>query len=80
MQYKENGTRYKGYYLWEDRKNTPYDYERFGLLKHIMSNKIVESKNPILQFILGYYEKSLIFLMKYIDRLKNFKNYHWKNR
>lgn len=80
MQYKENGTRYKDYCLWENKKNTPYDYERYGLLQHMMSNKIVNSQNSILQFILSYYEKSIIFILKYIDRLKNFKNYHWKNR
>lgn len=80
MQYRENGTRYKDYCLWDDRKRAPYDYARHGLLKHIMSNKIVSSQNPILQFVLSYYEKSIIFLLKYVDRLKHFKNYHWKNR
>lgn len=80
MKYRENGTKYKDYCLWEDRKNSPYDYERNGLLKHIMSNKIVNSNSSILQFVLNYYEKSLIFVMKYADRLKHFKNYHWKNR
>lgn len=80
MKYRENGTRYINYCLWEDRKNSPYDYGRNGLLKYIMSNKIVNSDSSILQFILNYYEKSLIYLMKYVDRLKHFKNYHWKNR
>lgn len=80
MQYRENGTRYKDYCLWEDKKYSPYNYERNGLLKHIMSNKIVGSQNSILQFVLSYYEKSIIFLLKYVDRLKHFKNYHWKNR
>lgn len=80
MQYNENGTRYKNYYLWEKRKNNKYDYERNGLLQHILSHKIVNSENPVLRFILGYYEKSIIFLLKYIDELKNFKNYHRKNR
>lgn len=80
MQYRENGTRYKDYCLWEDKKNSLYDYKRNGLLKHIMSNKIVNSNSSILQFILSYYEKSLMFVMKYVDRLKHFKNYHWKNR
>ena len=80
MQYRENGTRYKDYCLWEEHKYAPYDYERYGLLKHIMSSPIVNTKNTILQFVLSYYEKSIIFVLKYIDRLKNFKNYHWKNR
>ena len=80
MQYRDNGVRYKDYCLWGDRKSAPYDYERYGILQHTMSSIIVNSKNPILKFVLNYYEKSIIFMLKYIDRLKNFKNYHWKNR
>ena len=80
MKHRENGTKYKNYCLWDKRKISPYDYERNGLLQHIMSNKIVNSQNSILQFVLRYYEKSIIFILKYIDRLKHFKNYHWKNR
>ena len=80
MQYRENSTRYKDYCLWELYKYHEYDYERNGLLKHIISNKIVNSNNIILQSILKYYEKSIVLLLKYVDQLKNFKNYHWKNR
>lgn len=80
MQYRENGTRYKEYYLWEDKKYSAYDYEKYGLLQHMLSNRIVNSENPILKTVLQYYERSIIFLLKYVDRLKHFKNYHWKNR
>lgn len=80
MEYRENGTRFYDHVLWEDRKNTPYDYERYGLVRHILSNKIAKSENHILKVMLTYYEKSIIFMLKYVDRLKNFKNYHWKNR
>ena len=80
MQYRENGTRYKDYCMWENRKYAPYDYERNGLLQHILSNKIVATENEILKFVLKYYEKSIFFLLRYVDKLKNFKNYHWKNR
>lgn len=80
MIYKENGTKYRDYCLWENKKYSPYDYERNGLIKHILSNKIVNTENPILKSILIYYEKSIIFVLKYIDKLKHFKNYHWKNR
>lgn len=75
-----NGYRFNAYYKWEKIKNSPYNYERDGLLRHIMSNKIVNSNNKILKIILLYYEKSMVFLMKYVDILKNFKNIHWKNR
>lgn len=80
MEINNNGNRFKNYYNWEDVKNAPYNYERNGLLQHIMSNVIVKSKNEILQTILKYFESSLIYLMRYIDHLKNFKNYHWYNR
>ena len=45
-----------------------------------MSNSILNTTNPALKIILQYVESSLIFVMKYIDVLKNFKNIHWKNR
>lgn len=80
MQYRENGTRYKDYRMWEDRKMIAYNYEQDGLLKHLLSNKIVNSKNPILKIILSYYEQTIIYMLKYVDELKNFKNYHAKNR
>lgn len=80
MQYNENGTRFKNYKLWENKKYSPYDYERFGLNQHILSRKLVTTDNSILKTILSYYERSIIFVLKYVDRLKNFKNYHWKNR
>jgi hypothetical protein len=77
---RSNGYKYKNYSEWEILKNNPYDYEKYGLLKHIMSNKIVNAENPILQIILKYIENSLIYVMKNIDHLKHFKNYHYYNR
>lgn len=80
MIYNENGYRYRDYYKWELTKQSPYNYERNGLLKHIMSRNITNSKNSVLFIIKSYFEQSIIFLLKYVDRLKHFKNYHWKNR
>lgn len=80
MEYRENGTRFANYCEWESRTQAPYDYERNGLLRHIISRTIINTKNNILQAILTYYEKTIVFLLKYVDRLKHFKNYHWKNR
>ena len=80
MEAKSNGSRFKNYYLWETRKNMPYDYERNGLLKYIMSPVILKTKNTALKILLEYIESSMIFIMKYTDILKNFKNIHWKNR
>ena len=61
-------------------KNNGYDYEKKGLLKRIMSSSIVNTNNAALRTMLDFYEASLIFVMKYIDILKNFKNPCWKNR
>ena len=80
MEIRANGTRFNEYYKWEDTKNMSYDYAKHGLLKHIMSSSIVNTINPALRTILQYVESSLMFVMKYTDILKNFKNIHWKNR
>lgn len=80
MEIRNNGTRFYNYRDWEDIKNAPYDYKRQGLNQHILSNVIVRSNNKILQSILKFFEGSLIYLMSYVDHLKNFKNYHWVNR
>lgn len=80
MEKRPNGYRFYNYINWENKKNSSYDYARHGLLKQIMSSPIVNSNNEILKIILKYVESSLIFLMKYTDILKNFKNPHWRNR
>ena len=80
MEARSNGTRFIEYRQWENTKNTPYDYAKDGLLKHIMSPAIVNTTNSILRYLLDYIESSLMFVMKYTDILKHFKNPHWKNR
>ena len=80
METRNNGMRFFDYRNWENIKHQPYDYTKDGLLQHIMSNSIVNTTNPVLKFLLQYVETSLIFVMKYTDILKNFKNIHWKNR
>ena len=80
MEQRANGTRYYNYYKWESKKHERYDYAKQGLLKHIMSKSIVDTNNNVLKFILNYVETSLVFAMKYVDILKNFKNIHWRNR
>lgn len=77
---RQLGARYKYYDEYENKKNQPYNYEKYGLLNKIISSKIINTNNSVLRVILSYYEKSLVFLLKYIDRLKNFKNYNWVNR
>jgi hypothetical protein len=80
METRGNGTRFIEYDKWETVKHKSYDYAKNGLLKNIMSPIILETNNPALRILLQYTETSLIFVMKYIDMLKHFKNIHWKNR
>lgn len=80
MEIRNNGTRFLEYRQWENIKHQPYDYAKNGLLKYIMSSSIVNTTNPALKILLQYVETSLMFVMKYTDILKNFKNIHWKNR
>lgn len=80
MKYSENGSRFKYYCDWEDKKNALYNYKRNGLLKHLLPLNVVHTENKILQSVLSFFEQSLVFIMQYVDRLKHFKNYHWKNR
>ena len=77
---RTNGERYITYKKWSKTANLNSDYESNGILTNIMSKRIIDTTNPILQFILGIVEKSLVFVLKYVDELKNFKNFHYKNR
>ena len=77
---RNNGTRFINYNLWEKVSGKSYDYAKNGLLKHIMSPSIVNTSNSMLKIVLDYVESSLVYVMKYVDILKNFKNIHWKNR
>lgn len=75
-----NNTRFSNYYLYEYKKHQPYDYKNNGLMKRIIPAKVYNTTNPILKWFLGVLDTSLIFNMKYIDKLKHFKNYTNKNR
>jgi hypothetical protein len=80
MELRGNGTRYINYDKWEKKENMPYDYAKNGLLSRIMSPVILNTTNNLLKLVLNYVESSLVFVMKYTDILKNFKNVHWRNR
>lgn len=80
MEIRNNGTRFYNYDRWEKIKYAPYNYMKYGLLGRIMSPAIVNTNNSALKVLLQFVESSLVFAMKYVDILKNFKNIHWKNR
>lgn len=80
MEVRGNGTRFINYDKWEYIRHAPYNYRKEGLLIKIMSPSIVNTTNPMLKVIVQFVESSLVFLMKYVDILKNFKNIYWTNR
>jgi len=80
MEVHANGHRYYDKDKWEILLNQPYNYVKKGLVNKLLSHKLYNTTNPITKIVLQYYEKSLVFLMQYVDMLKNFKNYNWKNR
>lgn len=79
MEIRQNGYRYTNNFKWETKKNQPYQYAQEGLIKHLLSHKITETNNPVLRFMLKYYESSIIYFFKAADILKNFHNFNWKN-
>lgn len=88
METRQNGNRFDNYYKWGYVPNAPYDYRRNGLLKHLMSKIIVDAatnedgewRKNVLGTTLNFIETSFVFLMKYTERLQNFKNYAYTNR
>jgi hypothetical protein len=80
MTIDENAKHHNVDRLWERKLHQPYDYANDGLLGHLMSPRITQSKNPITVFVLRFVENSLVYAMKYVDKLYNFFNYNWKNR
>ena len=80
MEIKNNGERYKYLKQYEKTLHEPYDYAKYGLNNKILSHKITNTSNIILQFVLNIYENNIIFLLKAIDNLQNIFNYNWKNR
>jgi hypothetical protein len=55
MKHYENGMRFKYYHEWETTNNKPYNYERYGLLKHLLSSRIINTENNILKYLINYY-------------------------
>lgn len=80
MEILKNGHRYDYTENYDRTLNTPYDYERNGLLRHIVSQRIVKTENPITKFICNVFEKEMVFLLRYADTLANFRNPFFRNR
>ena len=77
---RPNGTRYKEYDSYNKLRNQPYNYERDGLCRRIMSSKIWSAKNPVLRYVVGIVDQSLVFCLKVGSKLEHFYNYNHYNR
>lgn len=75
----KNGYKWRDYYKYNKEIHRPYDYAREGLLKQLLPQRYIESKNTVFQAALKVIEVPFTFLLKQIDILNNFKNYHWWN-
>lgn len=80
MKTYKNGKRFEALKPYNMMKNNPYDYEYNGLIRHLISKVVYETKNPITKFMIDTFEKDIIFLLKYVDVLMNFTNIYVKNR
>lgn len=80
MKTYKNGKRFEALKPYNMMKNNPYDYEYNGLIRHLISKVVYETKNPITKFMIDTFEKDMVFLLKYVDVLMNFTNIYVKNR
>lgn len=78
MIYRPEYTKYKTLMLRDQRKHLPYDYENKGLLKNLLPGIIVNTENVTTKYVVNLVERSMVFLLKYVDVLKNFKNWSFK--
>ena len=80
MKTYKNGKRFEALKPYNMMKNNPYDYEHNGLIRHLISKVVYETKNQITKFMIDTFEKDMVFLLKYVDVLMNFTNIYVKNR
>lgn len=79
MEIRPIGSRRRYVKNYEVSNNQAYDYERYGLLNKVLPKVIYETKNISTKAVLRFVEYILVWLMKYVDDLKNFKNWNYKD-
>lgn len=79
MEIRPIGSRRRYIKNYEVSNNQAYDYERYGLLNKVLPKVICETKNTSTRAVLRFVEYILVWLMKYVDDLKNFKNWNHKD-
>lgn len=78
MEYRPLGTRYEPVGRYDIIKHQPYNYKKSGLLRLVMPEVITKTTNKTTRLILDFVEAVQLFLISYVDELKQFKNPHWR--
>lgn len=78
MEYRPLGTRRESLGRYDIIKHQPYNYKKSGLLDLVMPKVITGTKNKTTRLILDFVEAVQLFLISYVDELKQFKNPHFK--
>lgn len=79
MEIRPIGSRRRYIKNYEVSNNQAYDYERYGLLNKVLPKVICETENTSTRAVLRFVEYILVWLMRYVDDLKNFKNWNYKD-
>ena len=78
MEYRALNTRYENLGRYDITRHKPFDYRKLGLLKQVLPKTITSTKNRTTKLILESIEHVFLFLISYVDDLKNFKNPFYK--
>lgn len=70
---ENNGVSYKRVVEFNKQPSKKYDYEKEGVLNKMIP-KILFKGNPVLVTFLQLIDMRIILMLRYIKRLKNFKN------
>jgi len=79
MEIRPLGDRRKYIKEYEISNYKEYDYEKHGLLNKVLPKVIYNTKNTTTRAVLRFVEYILVWLMKYVDILKNFKNWNYRD-
>lgn len=74
MEYRTPGTKYQTLGQHDMVMHEPFNYKKNGLLKQMLPKVITGTKNSTTKLVLEFVEHAMLFLISYVDELKNFKN------
>lgn len=75
MKYYPEHKRYAYFKALDDAKHMPYDFEKQGILENCLPEIITKTTNKTTNAILRFTERTFVFICKYIDELKYFKDW-----